>query len=101
MSKNNDHPFGWGLVGQYLILPDSTRLHEGESALHEEDDDRHDKEEKVIDFLRFVHVDIVAVVLAHLPWLNVVTAIVELTHIENSVKILVNKTGVINDPLGQ
>ena len=32
--------------------PDGTRFHEGESALHEEDDDGHDEQEEVVDLLR-------------------------------------------------
>ena len=34
------------------VLPDCARLHECESALHEEDDDGHDEQEEVVNLLR-------------------------------------------------
>ena len=37
---------------KYVSSPNGPRLHEGESALHEEDDDGHDEQEEVVDLLR-------------------------------------------------
>ena len=33
-------------------LPDSSSLHESKSALHEKNNDRHDEQEKMVDFFR-------------------------------------------------
>ena len=35
-------------------IPDSTSFHESKAALHEENDDRHDEKEKVIDLFRLL-----------------------------------------------
>ena len=43
-----------------VFLPDCSRLHEGEPALHEEDDDGHDEEEEVVHVLGLLVVNVVA-----------------------------------------
>ena len=44
-----------------LCLPDCACLHEGEAALHEEDNDGHDEQEEVVHVLGLVLVDVVTV----------------------------------------
>ena len=57
-----------------IRIPDSPGLHESESALHEEDDDAHDEEEEVVDLLRLLVVNVVALPPDHLG--RVVRAVV-------------------------
>ena len=42
------------MVKGFQELPDSSCLHKGEAALHEENDDWHDEEEKMVDLFGFL-----------------------------------------------